>query len=259
MLVEDIMSRDPLHVEDSTFLTKARQLIRDYHIRDLPVVNNKKHVKGVITSRDVMRVTSTRSNVTVRGYIVNVPSITCDIDMLDAARLMLKEKRNLLPVVKSEDDPELVGVVSLLDIFRNIDLQKVSDKRISDIMNSKVETASPDDSLTKIWDKMVDRDVTGLPVVTTEGKPLGMITMFDILKKGARISKESETRPVEATQMLVQKLMSTPIYFIESDQNMLAAMKMMLKRDVGRITVVDDGKIVGIVDRYDLIKSYLNE
>jgi CBS-domain-containing membrane protein len=59
MLVEDIMSRDPLYVEDSTFLTKARQLIRDFHIRGLPVVDNKKHVKGVITIQDVLRVTST--------------------------------------------------------------------------------------------------------------------------------------------------------------------------------------------------------
>jgi CBS domain-containing protein len=259
MLVEDIMSRDPLYVEDSTFLTKARQLIRDFHIRGLPVVDNKKHVKGVITIQDVLRVTSTRSNVTVRGYITNVPLITGDMDMLGAAKLMLKEKRNLLPVVKSEDNPELVGVVSLLDIFRNIDLDKVPDKQISDIMSTKVETASPDDPLTKVWDRMVDEDFTGLPVVGNEGKPFGMITMFDILRKGARISKESETRPVDSTQMPVQKLMSTPIYFVDPSQNMLAAMKMMLKRDIGRITVMDDGKIVGIVDRYDLIKCYLNE
>jgi len=33
MLVEDIFSRDPLYVEDSTYLTKARQLIRDNHVR----------------------------------------------------------------------------------------------------------------------------------------------------------------------------------------------------------------------------------
>ncbi len=43
---------------------------------------------------------------------------------------------------------------------------------------------------------MVDQDFTGLPVVK-DGKPIGMITRFDILKRGwARISKESETRPV---------------------------------------------------------------
>ena len=73
MLVEDIMSRDPLYVEESTFLTKARQLIRDNHVRGLPVVNGKKHVLGIITTQDMLRVTSTKSNVTVAGFVTQVP------------------------------------------------------------------------------------------------------------------------------------------------------------------------------------------
>ena len=35
------------------------------------------------------------------------------------------------------------------------------------------------------------------------------------------------------------------------------AIELMLKHDMGRISVVDKGKLVGIVDRNDLIKSYL--
>ena len=261
MLVEEIMSRDPLYVEDSTFLTKARQLIRDHHVRGLPVVNNKKHVIGIVTTQEVLRITSTKSNVTVAGFTMNVPTITGDVNILDASRLMLKEKSALLPVVKSEDNPELIGVVSLLDVFRTIDLDKVPDnKKVNDVMNIHVVTARPEDSLTKVWDMMVEGGFTGLPVVGNNGKPIGMITRFDIIKRGwARISKESETRPVDSTQMHVQKLMSTPLYFVKSSQNLRAAIELMLKQDIGRITVIDEGKIVGILDRYDLIKSYLGE
>jgi CBS domain-containing protein len=263
MLVEEIMSRDPLYVEDSTFLTKARQLIRDYHVRGLPVVNNKKHIIGIITTQEVLRVTSTKSNITIAGFTMKVPNITGDVNILDASQLMLKEKISLLPVVKSEYDPELTGVLSLLDVFRNIDLDKVPDyKKVSDIMNTDVVTASPEDSLTKVWDMMIEGDFTGLPVVGNDGKPLGMITRFDIIKRGwARIGRESETRPVDSfiTHMSVQKLMSTPLYFVKSSQNLRAAIKMMLKQDIGRVTVIDEGKIVGILDRYDLIKSYLSE
>ena len=195
MLVEDILSRDPLYVEDSTFLTKARQMIRDNHVRGLPVVNSKKHVLGIVTNQDMLRVTSTKSNVTVVGFMVQVPTVTGQMDMLDAARLMLKEKSTLLPVVESEEKPVLKGVVTLLDVFKNIDLAKVPDKQICEIMTTKVVTASPDDPVTKIWDMMVEKDFTGLPVVK-DGKPIGMITRFDILKRGwARIGKESETRP----------------------------------------------------------------
>ncbi len=259
MLVEDILSRDPLYVEDSTFLTNARQLIRDNHVRGLPVVNDRRHVVGVVTTQDMLRVTSTRSNVTVAGYVVKVPTVTGQMNAIDAAKLMLKEKSTLLPVIDSEENPVLRGVVSLLDVFKNIDLDNVPDIQVSEIMSTGVITASPDDPITKVWDKMVEKDFTGLPVIR-EDKPIGMITRFDILKRGwARISKESETRPVDSTQLPVQKLMSTPMYSIKPDDSLRTTIEAMLRYDIGRISVMDEGKLVGIVDRYDIIKSYLGE
>jgi CBS domain-containing protein len=257
MLVEDILSRDPLYVEDSTFLTKARQLIRDNHVRGLPVVNSKRVVLGIVTTQDMLRVTSTKSNVTVSGFIVQVPTVTEDTDMFEAAKIMLKEKCTLLPVVESQEDLVLKGVVTLIDVFKNIDISKVPNKLIGDIMTTKVVTANPDDSLTEVWGKMLDQDFTGLPVVK-DGKPIGMITRFDILKRGwARISKESETRPSDSTQMHAEKLMSSPIFSMGPEASLADAIELMLKHDVGRISVVDNGKLVGIVDRNDLIKSYL--
>lgn len=259
MLVEDIMSRDPLYVEDSTFLTKARQLIRDNHVRGLPVVNSQMHVVGIVTTQDMLRVTSTKSNVTVSGFSVKVPTVTGQMNMLDAARLMLKEKSTMLPVIESEDNPVLKGIVSLLNVFGNLDPEKMPNKEISEIMSTKVITASPDDPITKVWDKMVEEDFTGLPVMK-DGKTIGMITRFDILKRGwARISRESDTRPVDSTQMHVQKLMSTPIYSVKSTDSLNTAIETMMRYDVGRMSVMDGGKLVGIVDRYDLIKSYLGE
>jgi CBS domain-containing protein len=258
MLVGNILSRDPLYVEDSTFLTKARQMIRDNHVRGLPVVNNKGIVLGIVTNQDMLRVTSTKSNVTVSGYMVKVPTVTGQMDIFDAARLMLKEKRTLLPVVESEEMPKLLGVVSLLDVFMNIDLEAVPKSQVSEIMTTKVVTTRPDDSVTKIWDLMVEKDFTGLPVVK-DGKLIGMITRFDMLKGTARISKESERRSADSKQMPVEKFMSSPLYSVKPEDSVRTAIELMIKHDVGRMSVVDEGKLVGIVDRNDLIKSYLGE
>jgi CBS domain-containing protein len=258
MLVEDILSRDPLYVEDLTFLTKARQMIRDNHVHGLPVVNSKGIVLGIVTDQDMLRVTSTKSNVTVSGFVVQVPIVTGPMDILDVARLMLKEKKTLLPVVESEEKQKLLGVVSLLDVFMNIDLEKVPKRQVSEIMTSKVVTTRPDDPMTKIWDLMVEEDFTGLPVVK-DGKLIGMITRFDMLKGTARISKESERRPADSMQMPVEKFMSSPLYCVKPGDSVATAIGLMLKHDVGRMSVVDGGKLVGIVDRNDLIKSYLGE
>jgi CBS domain-containing protein len=142
------MSRDPLYVEDSTYLTKARQIIRDNHVRGLPVLNSRGMVLGIVTNQDMLRVTSTKSNVTVSGYVMPVPNVTKKMDILDAARLMLKEKTTLLPVVESEQKPGLLGVVSLLDVFMSIDLGIVPKKLVSEIMTTKVVTTRPDDPIT---------------------------------------------------------------------------------------------------------------
>lgn len=258
MLVEDIMSRDPLYVEDSTFLTKARQMIRDNHVRGLPVVNSRGVVLGIVTNQDMLRVTSTKSNVTVSGFVVQVPMVTGQMNVNDASRLMLKEKRTLLPVVESEEKPVLKGVVSLLDVFMNIDLKIVPKKPVSEIMTTKVVTTRPDDPVTKIWDLMVEKDFTGLPVAK-DGKLIGMITRFDMLKGTARISKESERKSTDSMQMPVEKFMSSPLYSVRPEDSVSKAIELMLKHDVGRMSVVDEGKLVGIVDRNDLIKSYLGE
>lgn len=258
MLVDDILSRDPLYVEDSTFLTKARQMIRDNHVRGLPVVNSKGIVLGIVTNQDMLRVTSTKSNVTVSGYVVKVPTVTGQMDILDAARLMLKEKSMLLPVVESEEKPVLKGVVSLLDVFMNIDLENVPKRQVSEIMTTKVVTTRPDDPVTKIWDLMVEKDFTGLPVVK-DGKLIGMITRFDMLKGSARIGKESERRPADSMQMPVEKFMSSPLFSVKPEDSVRTAIELMLKHNVGRVSVVDSGELVGIVDRNDLIKSYLGE
>jgi CBS domain-containing protein len=105
---------------------------------------------------------------------------------------------------------------------------------------------------------MVEKDFTGLPVVQDE-KLIGMITRFDMLKGKARISKESERRPPDSMQMPVEKFMSSPLYSVKPEDSVRTAIELMLKHEVGRVSVVDGDKLVGIVDRNDLIKCYLGE
>ena len=119
-------------------------------------------VLGIVTTQDMLRVTSTKSNVTVSGFVVQVPTVTEDTDMFEAAKIMLKEKSTLLPVVESQENLVLMGVVTLIDVFKHIDISKVPDKQIGEIMTTKVVTASPDDPLTEVWGKMVDQDFTGI-------------------------------------------------------------------------------------------------
>jgi CBS domain-containing protein len=252
--VEDIMSKDPVSVEEGNFVTRARQLIRDNQLRGLPILSAEGRVVGIVTDRDMLRISSTRSNVTVSGFSVEAPLVTPKTEISEAAKLFISSNYAILPVVASSEDRRLLGVVSPIDIFKKIDPEKLAGKRAGDAMTRDPKTCTPQDPVTKVWDAMLDSDFTGMPVVDEKEKPVGMITRFDIIKTGgARVAKD--TKDV----MKVEKLMTTPLFSISSESSLRDAARMMLERDIGRITVVDDGKLVGIIDRFDVIKAIFGE
>ncbi len=249
MKVQSIMSKNPVFVKDDEFMTKARQLIRDSHFRSLPVIDDARKVTGIITEEDVLRITSTKSNVTVKGFTRDCPIVTPLCDIRDAARTMANVKMGGLPVVRSSQDRELLGMISMVDIFRNIDLDKIPNKEVREIMTSKVKAFSPKDPVSKIWANILELGYSGFPVIKSKKEVVGMITRQDIIKAGcARSGKEAP--PVE-------KIMSTHVYSVTPEDTIKEAALMMMKHDVGRLPVEKNGKLAGIVDRYDLTEAVI--
>ena len=54
-------------------ITKARQILRDDRFREVYVVDAKKNLLGYIDLTDGLRVTATKSNVTVEGFVKEAP------------------------------------------------------------------------------------------------------------------------------------------------------------------------------------------
>ncbi|MEL7665353.1 MAG: CBS domain-containing protein [Methanosarcina mazei] len=257
MNVSEIMTEEPVSIKEGDFVTHARQLMRDYFFRGIVVVDEGNRLVGMLNDQDIMNVTSTRSNVTVSGYARQSPTITPDMDLVKAAKLMVQSKQNRVPVVKSTTDRTVVGILSDVDILRNVELPRNISKTIEAIMTKKVKTCSPDERVSKVWNYMIETDYTGIPVVSKKGDPIGMITRRDIIKSGAlrmAIEDERATRPNESPK--VEKIMSTPAYTLTENDSIKSAIDIIVQRDIGRITVVNEqGKISGIADRQDLLES----
>ena len=129
-LVGEIMSTDPVSVEEGDFVTRARQLIRDNQLRGLPIKNGEGLVTGIVTDRDMLKIASTRSNVTVSGFSMEAPLVTPETDLQEAAKFLLSANYAILPVVRSSEDRRLEGVISPIDIFTKIDPEKLADKKV---------------------------------------------------------------------------------------------------------------------------------
>ena len=257
MTVGNVMSEEVVCVTADDFVTHARQIMRDHHLRSLAVVEDhrSKRVLGILTDQDVLHISSSRSGVTVRGFVTVCPVITPETDVEGACRMMIDARLNRVPVIRSIDDRTLVGMLSTTDLLRK--LRPAEHLVVRDIMTERVVACSPDDRIAKVWLNMLESDYTGLPVVS-RNRVIGMVTRHDIIKAGfARIGIEDEGGSRAKQSPPVERVMITPAYTISPETPVFEAIDMMLKLDVGRLTVVDDNKLVGIIDRIDAVQACL--
>ena len=112
--------------------------------------------------------------------------------------------------------------------------------QISDLMSFPVITVADDTPMEKVARILKDKGCTGLPVV--KGKKLvGMISRRDFRK----VKKESQLKaPVRA-------FMATHVLVIEPGKSPVQAARLMVKHDIGRLPVVEGGRIIGIITRSD--------
>ena len=256
MQISKVMSKEVVYVNDNVTVTHARQLMRDHFLRGLPVIDNSERVLGMITDQDILNITSTRSDVTVSGYVHECPMITPETDVLEAAKLMLDAKLERAPVIASVDDRRIAGILSNADILRNIYPTKVSPATAGDVMTSDVRTCSTSDNVATIWSSMITIDYTGLPVMSEDEEVIGMFTRQDIIRSGftrTSINDTHGTTPADTPK--IEKIMSTPAYTVSPDTPITKCMGMILQYDIGRLTVVDNGYLVGILNRNDLLRA----
>lgn len=257
MKVKDIMTKNPVFLQDSDFMTHARQLMRDRHFRTMPVIDTKKRVVGILTEKELLNIYSTKSNVTVQGFTSEFPFVYPETDMMEAAKLMIEADMGRVPVLKSGQDMTLAGILSVVDIFRNLKPEKMPQKKLKEIMTTDVRTCSNKDNIAKVWMNMKETGFSGYPVLKN-GELVGMITRRNIINAGyARIEREDNQGTKSTMSPAVEKVMSTPAYTLTCESTIAEAIQAFLKLDVGRISITNDGELVGIVDRNDIIKAFI--
>ncbi len=251
--VGDIMTKDIVCIESTDTISKARSIMRKCGYRALPVLEEGKLV-GIISRGDVLKVTSGKTNVYIKGLMnENVVSASPDDDVISLTKSMIKAGIRQVPVV----DGKLLGIISSMDVLNAFVMKNYapSKKMISDIMTRKVVCCKPDEEISKIWDKMYSSGFSGFPVVKNK-EIIGMVTRMDILKKGyARISKESG----KVRNTTVNKVMRTPAVTLKTTTDVRDAAELMVRKKIIRLPVVDNSKkIVGIVDIEDILRAYVS-
>jgi acetoin utilization protein AcuB len=130
MLIRERMTRSPVLCSPDLSVNEAFDLIKKEHIRRIPVVNKNGKLIGIVSDKDLLRVTPSPattlsafevpyllSKVKVQDVMTRkVITVKEDTPIEDAARIMVDNKIGGLPVV--DDDNAVVGIITETDIFK---------------------------------------------------------------------------------------------------------------------------------------------
>jgi CBS domain-containing protein len=228
-------------------ITKARQILRDDRFREVYVVDAKKNLLGYIDLTDGLRVTATKSNVTVEGYVKEAPMVSPADTIEQLARVMRKYETDSVAVV--DPIPRIIGGVLLSDVFPVIISRHELHGTVASHMTRDVMIASPTDTIQKIYTMILESGFSAFPVVKKK-RIVGLISRRDLIR----------TRRVQSiiaghAHTTIEEVMSKNVVTIGPDEPIGSAAELLVKHDVSRLPVIDGDRIVGIVDRHDVLKG----
>ncbi len=119
----------------------------------------------------------------------------------------------------------------------------LQDVTVGDMMSSPVTTVPPNLPVSQIITMMYTSKHLGFPVVERDTL-VGIITLADI----------NRTSSIDREAMQVRDIMTRDLITLPPAAPVMDALRIMSSRDIGRIPIVQDGKILGIVTRTDILK-----
>ncbi len=142
----------------------------------------------------------------------------------------------------------------------------------ADIMVKDVVTVGPDAPVMDIAALMLERHISGLPVVDGNGRVLGIVSEGDLIRRPEietdrvklgwlrlLVSDEARARDfVKHHGRTAREVMTQPALSVAVDTPLAEVVRLMERHRVKRLPVVERGKLAGLVTRTDLLRALVS-
>ncbi len=139
---------------------------------------------------------------------------------------------------------------------------------VGELMTSAVIHVRPDTRFKEIARLLAEHDITSVPVVDDQDRPLGVVSEADLLRHQAAAGEDPvplvpAARPsapdrADGEAVAAQGLMTSPAVCARPEWTVAEAARLMDDRHLKRLLVVDEaGRLIGIVSRSDLLRVFL--
>jgi CBS domain-containing protein len=119
--------------------------------------------------------------------------------------------------------------------------------KLEDVMVEDVITVEEKATIKKAVELMNKHEI-GCLIVVKRGKPAGIVTERDMLKRILLESKNPQ-------KIKVNEIMSEPLVVGKPQMDIEDAVRLMFKRNIKKLPVADEGHLVGLVTLTDLVRS----
>jgi CBS domain-containing protein len=140
--------------------------------------------------------------------------------------------------------------------------------KVADVMTTDVATVGPDVDVQEIARLLLSRNISGVPVVDAEGRPLGLVSEGDLMRRAEAgtehrrswwldLIQSGERRSdqyVKEHGRRAEEIMSSQVVSIGEDASLEAA-ELLEKHRVKRLPVLRDARVVGIISRANLLRG----
>ncbi len=230
-------------------ITKARQILRDDRFREIYITGVKKDLLGYIDITDALRVTATKSNITVEGFVKDAASAGPETSIECLAKGMREFSTD--SAVITDSCRRIMGGVLLSDLFPVIISRNELSGLVRSRMSTRITTADPADTLQQIYAKIVESGFTAFPVIRKR-RLVGLISRRDLIKSGGVRSAiaQNGTKTVGDT-------MTKEVIAVASGAPLSEAARLMVDHDVSRLPVIEKDDMIGIIDRHDILAGLI--
>jgi len=142
-------------------------------------------------------------------------------------------------------------------------------RKVSDLMTTSVVSVPPEASFKEIVATLADADVTGVPVLDADNRPVGVVTESDLVRGESRQPDPTGVLDASAAgaggdrarrATTAAGLMTSPAVVARPEWTVVQAARTMDTRQVKRLPVVDESdRLVGIVSLADLLRVFLRK
>jgi len=147
-----------------------------------------------------------------------------------------------------------------------------ADKHVSDVMTRKVITLTDTMPVADAWEKMLKHLLKALPVLNARGEVVGMLTDEDLLERASlqqhlsiaeRLDEktlQAEITALRSSPLKVADVMVSPAVTVRGDEPLGIAAARMAENRIKRLPVLDEnGKLIGVLSRVDVLKQVVTE